>query len=414
MKPCVVCRQPACRELIHFGNLPIAHHFLLPGERADTYPTSLAQCESCGLLQLGNPVPPAQLTPRFDWIKYNEPEAHLDAVVETVLKLPGISASSRIGGLSFNDDSLLRRFRERGLPNTWRIDITADLEITEPHAGIETVQSRIQPRIVPRLEQRYGAPDVIVARMILEHTSDAATFLATLRDLVTPTGYVILDVPDCGRALECLDYTTLWEEHTLYFVEATFRGALTHGGFEVVAFDCHRGPYENCLVAAARRAEALTQYTPEDGALSAEFERARNFATSFSPRREAVRQELERWRQRGRIALFGAGHQSVMFLNLMGVADLVSFVVDDHPQKCGRRMPGSGLPIVNSAALYSEGITLCLSSLGAASEPKVIGRHQPFVEQGGVFASIFPVNAGTIFTLLAGKAEPRDGRLFPV
>ena len=53
MKPCVVCRQPACRELIHFGNLPIAHHFLLPGERADTYPTSLAQCESCGLLQLG-------------------------------------------------------------------------------------------------------------------------------------------------------------------------------------------------------------------------------------------------------------------------------------------------------------------------------------------------------------------------
>jgi hypothetical protein len=89
MKPCAVCHQAARRELIHFGELPISHHFLFPGEQADTFVAALAQCESCGLLQLDDPVPPARLIPRFDWIKYNEPEAHLDAVVETVLSLPG-------------------------------------------------------------------------------------------------------------------------------------------------------------------------------------------------------------------------------------------------------------------------------------------------------------------------------------
>ena len=46
-----------------------------------------------------------------------------------------------------------------------------------------------------------------------------------------------------------LDYTTLWEDHTLYFVEGTLRQALHEGGFSVVDFQCYRAPYENALVA---------------------------------------------------------------------------------------------------------------------------------------------------------------------
>jgi hypothetical protein len=110
------------------------------------------------------------------------------------------------------------------MANIWRVDM-ADLAITLPNAGIETVQSRIQPPLADRLRQRYGAPDLVVARMILEHTSDPSAFLETVRSLVHPAGYVVLDVPDCGRALDCLDYTTLWEDHALYFVEETFHAA---------------------------------------------------------------------------------------------------------------------------------------------------------------------------------------------
>jgi len=78
--------------------------------------------------------------------------------------------------------------------------------------------------------------------MILEHTGQASVFLETLRELIGPSGYVVLDVPDCGRAFDLFDYTTLWEDHTLYFVERTFLAALRNGGFQVERFDCYRGP----------------------------------------------------------------------------------------------------------------------------------------------------------------------------
>jgi len=411
MKVCAICRQYPCQELIGFGEQPICHHFLAGAETEATHPLALGQCSSCGLVQLIDPVPPEKLVPRFDWIRYNEPEAHLDALVERLTALPGVSKASNIGAASFNDDSLLRRFRERGFERTWRLDQSKDLEITVPNAGIEFVQSKLRPSIVEYVRNQFGQPDVFIARMILEHTSETAVFLETVRTLIGSSGRVVFDVPDCSRAFDLCDYTTLWEDHTLYFTQETFRRALTRSGFEVEWLQCFEGPYENCLVAVARPAfKMLLNSNTEQ--VTAELAQAARFAGSFAERRKAIRSELIRWRKRGRIALFGAGHQSVMFVNLMGIADIVEFVVDDHPQKCGRRMPGSHLPIVPSSALYSEEIKLCLSSLGAASEPKVIAKHQQFIQQGGVFASIFPVRFGSAFRLLAGNAMERDGHLF--
>lgn len=410
MKACAICRQSPCQELIRFGEQPICHHFLGPDEIEATHPLTLGQCPACGLVQLLDPVPPAKLVPRFDWITYNEPEAHLDAVVERLLALPSINSEWNIGALSANDDSLLRRFRERGFARSWRLDRDQDLAITVPNAGIEFVQSRLRPPLAEAVRNKHGQPDLLIARMILEHASEPAVFLETIRKLIGPTGRVVFDVPDCSRAFDLCDYTTLWEDHTLYFVEGTFRRLLRQSGFVVEWLECFQGPYENCLVAVARSGPMPTQ--PGDGPEAAsEFAQATKFANSFGERRAAVRADLEHWRQHGRIGLFGAGHQSVMFLALMGINDLVEFVVDDHPHKCGRRMPGSHLPIVGSVALYKEGVRLCLSSLGAASEPKVIGKHQQFVQAGGVFASIFPVRPGSTFRLLAGNATERDGHL---
>jgi hypothetical protein len=402
VKTCAICQEPACREIVSFGELPICHHFLADGEVAGTHPAALGQCEFCGLVQMMDPIPPAKLVPRFDWIKYNEPEAHLDLVVDALQKFPGIERASRIGGMSFNDDSTLRRFRERGFANTWRADMVADLDIRTPNAGIETVQSKITPTMAAGLRRKYGPPDLLIVRMMLEHTGAAAVFLKAIAELVGDSGRVMFEVPDCGRAFDLFDYTTLWEDHTLYFVERTFLAALGNSGFRVEWFECYRGPYENCLVALASPTTAQGRAPLRELDKESELQRATKFAYGFKHRQRILRAELEKWRRRGKIALFGAGHQSVMFLNLMGISDLVECVLDDHPSKCGRKMPGSQLPIVASSTLCAQDIVLCLSSLGAASEPKVLKKHEEFISKGGVFASIFPVDQDRVFNVLAG------------
>ena len=397
---CLACQEPAVSRLADFGPQPVGHHFLeSPDAHADTHPIVLGQCESCGLAQLIHPILPAKLVPRVDWIRYNEPEAHLDALVETLTQLPGLDRQARILGLTYKEDSSLRRFQERGFTQTSRLDMVSDLQIPNPCAGVEWVQHQLKPGLLPHLRARHGSPQLILVRHIIEHTHDTPGFLATFREWVDPKGYVVFELPDCARGFDLLDYTTFWEDHSLYFVESTFKATLERHGLEVAAFLRYPGPYEHCLVAVTRPRPTLRP--PSLDFVPAERVRVRRFAENFTARREAIRAQLAAWRAQGPIALFGAGHQASTFLSLVGVPDLIDFVIDDHPRKAGRFMPGCALPIVTSEFARQSNANVWLSTVGAESERRILEKNQDFVRKGGRFVSIYPTQPGSLFTPIA-------------
>jgi SAM-dependent methyltransferase len=407
MNRCLLCGQNQCASLIDFGPQPICHHFFDGSKPETTHDLHLGLCGACGMTQLIHPIQPSQLTPHFDWIAYKEPEAHLDALVETLRGLPGITTQSVICGISFKEDSTRERLAKLGFHNSWRVDFQSDLDIRDDRAGMEMVQNRVRPGLEERLHAKHGAPDIVLVRHLLEHTHNPPAFMETLRRLVKPGGYVVFEVPDCARGFHVLDYTTLWEDHTLYLAEPTFLMCLRLGGFSIARFIRYQAAYENCLVAITRPGASPDAPSPSRTNTVEEKSRLAAFSRGFSDRRQAMRQLLQEWRRAGKIAVFGAGHQSVMFINLLGVADLIDFVVDDDPHKLGLRLPGSRLPIVASANLANGEVKLCLSSLSVESEIKVVQKLSRFFEEGGSFASIFPVRPETLLNFIA-----RPGTLF--
>ncbi|MGE3308416.1 MAG: methyltransferase domain-containing protein [Limisphaerales bacterium] len=404
-RACIACRRPAVARLADFGPQPVGHHFLdRPDEEAGSHPIVLGVCDACGLAQLIDPIPPKKLTPHVDWIRYNEPESHLDRMVETLARFPGLSSKSRIAGISYKEDSSLRRFNDRGFTRTFRLEPSDDLGIDNPCAGVECLQQSLNPSIVPLLRQRHGTPDLILVRHVLEHTHDTSAFLETFRQWVAPGGHVVFEIPDCARGFDLLDYTTLWEDHSLYFVEHTFQSTLRLLGFPVVEFHRYPARYEHCLVAVTkpgdtdRDADTDTDADAGPSPAPEETARVRRFANSFPERRQAVCDQLKTWKAQGPVALFGAGHQASTYLNLLGLDDLVDFVIDDHPKKTGRFMPGCRLPIIASDEALTRGAKVWLSSVGVESERRILDRNRAFLDQGGTFVSIYPTEPGELFT----------------
>jgi hypothetical protein len=87
--------------------------------------------------------------------------------------------------------------------------------------------------------------------------------------------------------------------------------------------------------------------------------------------------------------MLGAGHLGIKFINFMQIADLVSFVVDDHPKKCGLFLPGSRLRIKPSAGLVEESIRWCLLSVRPERENAALANLNAFLAGGGDTYSIF-------------------------
>ena len=380
---CRVCARVRAPEHLDFGPRAIRNRFLRSADEAEfTHPLSLGYCASCGTVQLADPPPVAEVRPRFDWLSYNEPEGHLDHLAGVLAKLPGVTPRSTFAGLTYKDDSTLARLTRLGFAHTWRPDVGRDLRIDAPNSGIESVQATLTPAEGFRLAAKFDRPDVLIVRHVLEHTHDTRAALEWAARLVRPGGFVVLEVPDAVRALDRLDYTAVWEEHTLYFSAHTLRECLARNGFEVVRLESYPYTLENSLVAIARPGTPAASPPPRE-----ETDRARRFVREFPRVRERVRRQL---RDRGRVAMLGAGHLTGAFVNLYDLADRIEFVADDNPNKQGLFMPGSRLPILPSSDLVARDIDLCLMTVRPEIENAVAAKNAAFTARGGVLASVFP------------------------
>lgn len=391
------CTAETNRILLDAGTWPISNRYLSrPDEPQERYPYVLGQCQKSGLISLLTPFPVEALVPRVSWMVYNEPEAHLDQMVEQLLTArggrPGVAA-----GLSLKDDSTLTRLEAFGW-KTWRPNPETELGLP-PNAGAESLQ-RFRLEQAERLLQVYPPVDLLIVRHIFEHVYDPTAFLDACRRLLAPGGQLVIEIPDCSRALELPDYTTLWEEHLFYFTPATFRWLMALHGFGEAFFASYPYPFEDSLVVllepeSLSSARPVPRLTPE--VLAQELARGQAFGQRLGPLQVQVKQTVKALAGEGAVALMGAGHLALTFLELFDLSGSLSCIIDDNPHKQGLFMPGSGLPIVSSRRLLETPhgqlpISLCLLGLNPMNEEKVVQRQSAFVAKGGTFKSIFPIS----------------------
>lgn len=401
MVACQVCRSPRVTPHLDLGAHPVSSFFL--PRRTDpeaAYNLTLAQCESCGTIQLARPVPHTALVSPHDWLFAREPEDHLDEVVERLCALPGLSADATVAGLTAKDDTTLARFRRRGFDKVWRVSLSDDLGVSAPNANYETVQKLTTPDRMEAVAAHHGGPaDLLIVRHIIEHVEDLRSFVEGLAALVRPGGYVMIEAPDCTSNLLRNDCAMAWEEHSLYLTPATYRPILEWGGFAPVLEAHYALPFENCMVRVGRRTGAPRVPQPDPAAM-AEVGLAARYAAAFAPTTAALRQALEAERAQGPLALFGAGHLACAFLNFHQLADLFDFVADDTPEKQGLFLPGARLPILPSEELARRKVRLCLLALSIGNEDRVIARNADFTAAGGRFLSIFAASTRSVRRLI--------------
>ena len=385
--------------LVDFGLQPISNRYLLqPDEEEKLFPLKLGQCQSTGLIQLIDLVPPKELVPRYDWITYYEPENHLDSLVDRIYKSYFQNKYPIIGGISLKDDTTLMRFEALGC-KSWRVDPTSDLKLGE-NAGVESVQATLNVENSKEISSKKGKADLLVVRHIWEHVHDQDVFVKSLKELVAENGYILFEVPDCSKLINCYDYTMPWEEHLYYYVPFTLKQSIRRHGFEIIDIEEIPHPYENSIVALVRM--QTPKYVEKDieiNKLNKEkvLQEGEIYGKKYILQRKMILETLSKESRKRKITLFGAGHSSGAFINHYSLKDRIECIVDDNANKQGLFMPKSGVPIIHPKALYKNNSTLCLLAVNPVHEEKIISKHRKFLQEGGEFRSICPLSNYSVY-----------------
>jgi SAM-dependent methyltransferase len=359
----------------------------------------MTACAACGLIQLREPPPTAAIVPRAPWINYNEPDAHLDDFVAHLLEdlLPGPDQSIALGLGPF-EAPLLRRLSARGLVVKSPDLLAADVAPNGCFPYLETWQARLEPQTLGQLVTKQGRADIVSCRYLLEHCHDPIGALRALGQLLRPNGLLILEIPDSAKFLAARDYSFPWEEHVCYFTEHSFTALAEQAGYETVKLFRYPGSLEDALIGVFRRRNASPgerrQPILANPDLFSPYRAALVASRTFVQNRLA---EIIGGAREG-VALFGAGHQAIMFVNALHLRDSITMVADDDPNKRGYFPPGFATSIVASSDLLADkGVKLCLLAVSPMSERKVRDKLAPLEQRGVRLCSIYAGVEGSIF-----------------
>jgi hypothetical protein len=397
---CVGCLSNSVGIVLDLGKQPPSNRF----EASDLIETDyhsliVGQCQHCGLIQLVKPMIEPLVRSRFDWISYNEPESHLDDLARRIKNLPGLVRSSQIYGMSYKDDSTLSRLTKLGLLTAERLHPARQPQLYEADGHNEAVYAHIGPGDISSEHSKNEFADVLVARHVLEHAHNPRKYISDALTLVKPDGYLVIEVPECGKFIKSCDYSFLWEEHVTYFSSNTLHDLLSNFGLEIVESQLYSYPLEDSLVVIVRKTHFEKDPEGNSGCdLSDMLDSGKVFGATFSSTRRALHSLFSQWLTADRrCAILGAGHLSTKFINLYGLHDYLAFVIDDNPNKQKLLMPGSRLPICNSEVLSNGAVDICLLALSPTSEGIVRSKNQRFIENGGEFFSIFALGANSVY-----------------
>jgi len=396
---CQVCSLSSVKELLDFGLLPLSNRFgALPHEDDYYHPLIMGQCQSCGLIQLMDSVPANEIKPRVEWLNYSEPEEHLDSIADIISNLENLPDKPIACGITYKDDSLLKRLRERSFGRTWRIQPKKDLGIKEKGIAGETVIPKLNIETVKNLVNIYGEVDVVVARHVLEHALNTKFFLSVILELLKPGGYIIFEVPDCTKQLKNKDYTMPWEEHILYFVPETLKSAFKDLKYEINKYFHYSYKKEDVQLAIIQKTKA-TEYQNQNPSQEL-FTLAEEYAKSFDSYKESIFTYLNQYSSKvGKIAFYGAGHDTMILIKSLKIEKFIEFIIDDKKQKQGLYLAGTSLKIRSSKELISEKISLCILCLNIEIQDKVINKHNQFISDGGIFASAYPMQDNSLYKM---------------
>lgn len=364
---CQICASKELRPILFLGYVPPVNTMPLVRERAleqPAFPLELFRCEKCSLVQIGLEVDAEILFPySYPYLSgttkiLRENFAELYREASSLIK---ISADDLAVDIGSNDGSLLINFKEGG-HRILGVEPSRAGEVARGR-GIETLTDYFGVKLATRLRAERGAAKVITAANVFAHIGDVHNVTRGVVEWLAEDGVFISESHYLLDLVETLQYDTVYHEHLRYYALGAIESLLARHGLEV--FHVKRIPTHggSIRVYAARpghyqiRASVAERRADEERFGLADGSALKTFAA------RVVHSKLELYKLLAglkkddtTIVGIGAPSRASTLINYVGLDDgiLDSVMEVSGSHKLDKYIPGTRIPVIDEAALYSD------------------------------------------------------------
>lgn len=363
------CRACNCAELevyLDLGLMPLANnlaHTPREARGSQRFPLQILLCKKCLLSQLSVVVDSDVLFGYYTYRSSVNPSfvQHCGAMADSLGEALQLSSGELVVDIAGNDGTLLRQFRERLGVRTVNVEPAGNIAAVSAAQGIATLNEFWSPVVAERLVAEHGRPKLITATNVFAHVDDIWTFLKGAKSCLDAEGTLVLEFPYLVDLISQNEFDTVYFEHLSYVPITPMVSLAKRAGLQLWKVEkhaIHGGSVRVFLAAGERAVEASVQaFCDEEARLGFhDLATYQAWAAGVYALVENLSKNLIQLKRTGaKIAAFGASAKGNTLLNACRITtSMISYIVDDTPEKIGKFQPGTGIPIVNRSELYKN------------------------------------------------------------
>ena len=356
---CRGCGAKLTLTFLDLGMSPIANNLVENKQlnhQNKSYPLRAMTCEKCSLVQLSEAIPKETLFPSSytyfssyssTWLE------HAKAYAEKMISLLQLNQNDLVVEIASNDGYLLQYFANSNI-KVLGIEPASGVAKTAIAKGIPTLINYFGESTAVELTQGQK-PKLIIGNNVLAHVPDIHDFIKGFSLLIADEGLITFEFPHLLNLIKKTQFDTIYHEHYSYLSVTALLPIFAQHGLRIINVEkllTHGGSLRvfvakntsSWIVHESVRATIAeeSQYDPRDLRIYETLQR------KVEGIKHDLLSELIKCKKDGkRISAYGAAAKGVTLLNYCGVSnDLIDYVVDLNPNKQGKFLPGSQIPIV--------------------------------------------------------------------
>jgi hypothetical protein len=343
--------------------LPLGTSYLHADQRKQMepyYPLHVWVCDACFLVQLPFPVAGdgsgGPITGDCTFFassaagRLEHARRYADRAIEE-FRLRPVNLVVEVGS---NDGYLLQYFVLQNIP-VLGIDPAVNVSRAAIARGVPTRNQFFDQRMARALRDEGVTPDLVIVNNVVAEIHDLNDFVAGLKILMAPRGVMTMEFPQVMRLIAENQFDTIQHGRFSYFSLLAATHLLERHGLTVYDVDELDTQGGSLRIFVCHSEDPLRPITPRVDKFMAREREAGvdtlDYYAEFAGRVQEAKGKLVDFlvaarRDGKRIAGYGAHGKSNTLLSYCGIdIDLMDYTVDPDPEKHGRYLAGSHIPI---------------------------------------------------------------------
>ena len=359
---CAGCDNSNLKTILNLGRVPFVGEFPTEDEldRQTRWNLRLVFCDECKLVQTDSLIDPQVAFKNYKYLSSVSLSKHFNEVANIIDKKYNVR-DKHILEIGCNDGVLLEPLSKLGAvvdgvdPSEKPVEVARQkgLNIYNEFFGYETFKD---------FENKY---DLVSANNSFAHIIDVQNVIKGIKNVLRTGGYFIFEVHYLKSIIDGKQWDNVYHEHIYYYSLSALNNMFKRYNMTIVDFEeipIHSGSIRVTVVNDNIDLSDKIQNRLElESKTIANIDYLKKYRDDVRTHVEDFNKQLKELSKEYTIAGYGASGRAGIFCSMTGLDEnIVKFIVDESPERCGRYLSGTKIPIVEQSELQDTDVNLLI------------------------------------------------------